>query len=145
MEFCGSRPVAQAIWHRIPCTTATRRERGVGCIRYCFADEDKVKSAVEMVLHGEDESMEIMFSMKIKKDGKTVQVLMLCTECRGELEMAQAADRVRFRCRKHGELGTLTIEEVTDGLRQAQERAAEQYGLGKVVRMKVTPAEPTVQ
>jgi len=98
-----------------------------------------------MVLHGEDGSMEIMFSMKIKKDGKTVQVLMLCTECRGELEMAQAADRVRFRCRKHGELGTLTIEEVTDGLRQAQERAAEQYGLGKVVRMKVTPAEPTVQ
>ena len=33
------------------CTTAARRERGVGCIRYCFADEDKVKSAVEMVLH----------------------------------------------------------------------------------------------
>jgi len=89
--------------------------------------------------------MEIMFSMKIKKDGKTVQVLMLCTECLGELEMAQAADRVRFRCRKHGELGTLTAEEFTDGLRQAQERAAEQFGLVKMVRMKVTPAEPTLQ
>jgi len=89
--------------------------------------------------------MEIMFSMKIKKDGKTVQVLMLCTECRGELEMAQSADRVRFRCRKHGELGTLTAEEFTDGLRQAQERAARQYGLGKAVRMKVIPSEPTVQ
>lgn len=89
--------------------------------------------------------MEIMFSMKIKEDGKTVQVLMLCTECRGELEMAQSADRVRFRCRKHGELGTLTPEEFTDGLRQAQEKAAKQYGLGKPVRMKVVPAEPTIQ
>ena len=91
------------------------------------------------------EVMEIMFSMKIKKDGKAVQVLMLCTECRGELEMAKGVNTVRFRCRKHGELGTLTAEEFTDGLRQAQERAAEQYGLNKLVRMKVTPVEPTVQ
>ena len=89
--------------------------------------------------------MEIMFSMKIKKDGKTVQVLMLCTECRGELEMAQGANRVRFRCRKHGELGTLTVKEFTDGLQQAQEKAAEQYGLDKLVRMKILPAEPTIQ
>jgi len=89
--------------------------------------------------------MEIMFSMKIKKNGKTVQVLMLCTECRGELEMAKGVNTVRFRCRKHGELGTLTAEEFTDGLRQAQERAAEQFGLVKMVRMKVTPAEPTLQ
>ncbi len=89
--------------------------------------------------------MEIMFSMKIKKDGKTVQVLMLCTECQGELEMASDARTVRFRCRKHGELGTLSAEEFADGLRQAQERAAAQYGLGKPVRMKVLPAEPTVQ
>lgn len=89
--------------------------------------------------------MEIKFAMKIKPDRKTVQVLLLCTECQGELEMAAGATTVRFRCRKHGELGTLTAEEFADGLRQAQERAAEQYGLGKLVRMKVAPAEPTVQ
>ncbi|HEY1938989.1 MAG TPA: hypothetical protein VGJ33_13735 [Candidatus Angelobacter sp.] len=89
--------------------------------------------------------MEIMFSMKIKEDGKTVRMEMLCTECRGELEMAAGAKAVRFRCRKHGELGTLTAEEFADGLRQAQERAAEQYGLGKPVRMKVIPPEPTIQ
>jgi hypothetical protein len=89
--------------------------------------------------------MEIMFSMKIKKDGKTVQVLMLCTECRGELEMAKGLGKVRFRCRKHGELGELSAEEFADGLRQAQERAAEQYGLGKMVRMKVIPSGPTIQ
>ena len=89
--------------------------------------------------------MEIMFSMKIKKDGKTVQVLMLCTDCRGELEMAASEKTIRFRCRKHGELGTLSAEEFADGLRQAQERAAKQYGLGKPVRMRVGPAEPTVQ
>ncbi len=89
--------------------------------------------------------MEVMFSMKIKEDGKTVRLLLLCTECRGELEMAADAGTVRFRCRKHGELGTLSAEEFADGLRQAQERAAKQYGLGKLVRMKVSPAEPTVQ
>jgi hypothetical protein len=89
--------------------------------------------------------MEIKFAMKIKEDGKTVQVLLLCTESQGELEMAAGADKVKFRCRKHGELGTLSSEEFADGLRQAQERAAEQYGLGKLVRMKVTPAEPTIQ
>ena len=89
--------------------------------------------------------MEIMFSMKIKEDGKTVRMEMLCTECRGELEMAAGAQTVRFRCHKHGELGTLTAEEFADGLRQAQERAAEQYGLGKPVRMKVIPPEPTIQ
>ena len=89
--------------------------------------------------------MEIKFAMKIKEDGKTVQVLLLCTECQGELEVAAGERSVRFRCRKHGELGTLTAEEFADGLRQAQERAAEQYGLGKPVRMKVGPAEPTVQ
>ena len=90
-------------------------------------------------------SMEIMFSMKIKEDGKTVRVLLLCTECRGELEMAAGAGKMRFRCRKHGELGSLTAEEFADGVRQAQERAAEQYGLGKPLRMKVLPAEPTIQ
>jgi hypothetical protein len=89
--------------------------------------------------------MEIMFSMKIKEDGKTVQALLLCSECRGELEVAAGERTVRFRCRKHGELGTLSAEEFADGLRQAQERAAEQYGLGKPVRMKMVPAEPTVQ
>ena len=89
--------------------------------------------------------MEIKFAMKIKEDGKTVQVLLLCTECQGELEMAAGADKVRFRCLKHGELGTLSAEEFADGLRQAQERAADQYGLGKLARMKVTPAEPTIQ
>ena len=89
--------------------------------------------------------MEIMFSMKIKEDGKTVRMEMLCTECRGELEMAAGAKTVRFRCRKHGELGTLTAEEFANGVRQAQERAAEQYGLGKPVRMKVISPEPTIQ
>ena len=89
--------------------------------------------------------MEIMFSMKIKEDGKTVRMEMLCTECRGELEMAAGAKTVRFRCRKHGELGTLTAEEFANGVRQAQERAADQYGLGKPVRMKVIPPEPTIQ
>lgn len=89
--------------------------------------------------------MEIMFSMKIKEDGKTVRVLLLCTDCRGELEMAADAGKVRFRCRKHGELGTLSAEEFSDGIRQAQERAAEQYGLSKSVRIKVMLAEPTVQ
>jgi hypothetical protein len=88
--------------------------------------------------------MEIMFSMKVKGDGKTVQVLLLCTECRQELEMAKGPASVRFRCRKHGELGTLSAEEFADGIRQAQERAAEQYGLGKPVRINITPAEPTV-
>jgi hypothetical protein len=89
--------------------------------------------------------MEIKFAMKLKNDGKKVQVAMLCTECQGELEMAAGATTVRFRCRKHGELGTLTAEEFADGLRQAQERASEQFGLGKPVRIKVVPVEPTVQ
>ena len=89
--------------------------------------------------------MEIMFSMKIKEDGKTVRLLLLCPECRQELEMAQGPATVLFRCRKHGELGTLSAEEFTDGMRQAQERVAEQYGLDKPVRMKVVPIEPTVQ
>ncbi|MGB8130989.1 MAG: hypothetical protein WCG81_14455 [Candidatus Angelobacter sp.] len=88
--------------------------------------------------------MEIMFSMKLKEDGKTVRMEMLCTECRGELEMTANGTTVRFRCRKHGELGTLTAEEFADGVRQAQEKAAGQYGLSKPVGMKLVPAEPTV-
>jgi len=89
--------------------------------------------------------MEIKFSMKLKKDGKTVQMEMLCTECGGALQMMQNASGMRFRCRKHGELGTLTPDEFADGLRQAQEKASEQYGLGEVKRMRIVPAEPTVQ
>jgi hypothetical protein len=89
--------------------------------------------------------MEIMFSMELKKDGKTVRMAMLCTECRLELQMAQSAAGMRFRCPKHGELGTLTPEEFADGVRQAQEKASKQYGLGKPVRMRVVPKEPTVQ
>jgi len=90
-------------------------------------------------------SMEIKFSMKLKPDGKTVRVEMRCTECEAELQMAQSAAGMRFRCPKHGEIGTLSAEEFADGLRQAQEKAAEQYGLGGAVRMKMMPAEPTVQ
>jgi hypothetical protein len=89
--------------------------------------------------------MEIMFSMRIKEDGKTVQMLLLCTDCRGELEVAEGARSLRFRCRKHGELGALSAEEFADGLRQAQEKAGKQYGLGKPVRMKLTPVESTIQ
>jgi phage FluMu protein Com len=68
-------------------------------------------------------SMEIKFSMKLKPDGKTVRVEMRCTECQTELQMAQSAAGMRFRCPKHGELGTLSAEEFADGLRQAQEKA----------------------
>lgn len=89
--------------------------------------------------------MEIMFSMKLKPDGKTVRMEMLCTECRGELQMMQSAAGMRFRCRKHGELGTLTHEEFADGVRQAQEKAAQQYGFENVGKMRIVPAEPTVQ
>jgi len=87
----------------------------------------------------------IMFSMKLKPDGKTVRMEMLCTECRQELQMMQTAAGMRFRCRKHGELGSLTPEEFADGVRQAQEKASEQFGLGGVVRMRIVPAEPSVQ
>ena len=59
--------------------------------------------------------------------------------------MAKGTWSFRFRCRQHGELGALTAEEFADGLRQAQERASEQYGLGKPVRMKLMPAEPMIQ
>ena len=89
--------------------------------------------------------MEILFSMKLKKDGKTLRMLMLCSDCRSELEMATAGASVRFRCPKHGEIGSLSAEEFADGIRQAQEKAAKQYGLGKPVKMKIGPADPTVQ
>lgn len=89
--------------------------------------------------------MEILFSSKLKKDGKTLQILLLCTECRGELEMMTTAANVRFRCRKHGELGSLSPAQFADGVRQAQEKASQQYGLGKPVSMKIGPHEPTIQ
>jgi hypothetical protein len=89
--------------------------------------------------------MEILFSSRLKKDGKTLQMLLHCTECRGELEMMSTATSVRFRCRKHGELGSLSAAQFADGVRQAQEKASEQYGLGKPISMKITPAEPTIQ
>ena len=89
--------------------------------------------------------MEILFSAKLKKDGKTLQILLLCTECRGELEVMSTPPSVRFRCRKHGELGSLTPAQFADGVRQAQEKASQQYGLGKPVSMKIVPPEPTIQ
>jgi hypothetical protein len=89
--------------------------------------------------------MEIMFSMKLKKDGKTLQMLFLCSDCRQQLAMATGGKGVRFRCQKHGELGSLTAQEFANGVQQAQEKAAKQYGLGKPVRMKIMPAEPTIQ
>ena len=35
--------------------------------------------------------MEIMFAIKIKEDGKTVQMQLLCTDCRGELDVPRAS------------------------------------------------------
>lgn len=89
--------------------------------------------------------MEILFSSKLKKDGKTLQILLLCADCRGELEVMNTATSIRFRCRKHGELGSLTPAQFADGVRQAQEKASQQYGLGKPVSMKIVPPEPTIQ
>jgi hypothetical protein len=89
--------------------------------------------------------MEILFSSKLKKDGKTLQILLLCTECRGELEVMSTATSVRFRCRKHGELGSLSPAQFADGVRQAQEKAAQQYGLAKPHSMKISPSGPTIQ
>lgn len=88
--------------------------------------------------------MEILFSAKISKDGTKVRVLLLCPECREELEMAKDLATVRFRCGKHGELGTLTFGEFSEGLQQAQKTIAKQHGLGKLVRINITPRDPQV-
>lgn len=88
--------------------------------------------------------MEILFSAKISKDGTKVRVLLLCPECREELEMAKDLATVRFRCSKHGELGTLTFGEFSEGLQQAQKTIAKQHGLGKLVRINIMPSDPQV-
>lgn len=86
--------------------------------------------------------MEIVFSTKLKEDSKTVQVLLLCPECREEIEMAKGRDTVRFRCSKCGELGMLSAREFNEGLQRAQKTIADQYGLGKPVRINFISAEP---
>lgn len=88
--------------------------------------------------------MTIVFSMKVKKDTNKVQVLMLCPECREELEMETNQTRVRFRCGKHGELGMLSVEEFHEGLQKVQKEVAEQHGLGKPVRINFIPAQQRV-
>lgn len=90
------------------------------------------------------ESMEILFSAKVPKEGTKVRVLLLCPKCREELEMAKDRATVRFRCGQHGELGTLTFREFSEGLQQAQKTIAEQHGFGKLVRINITPKEPQV-
>ena len=86
--------------------------------------------------------MEIVFSVKVPVEGTTVQVLLLCPECREELQMAKGRTTVRVRCDKHGELGTLSVEEFSEGLQRAQKTIADRYGLGKLVRINFIPAEP---
>ena len=88
--------------------------------------------------------MEILFSAKVSKDGTKVRMLLLCPECREELEMAKDRATVRFRCRQHGELGTLSFGEFSEGLQQAQKNIAKQHGLGKLVRISITPSGPQV-
>lgn len=86
--------------------------------------------------------MEIMFLAKVPAEGTTVRVQLLCPECREELQMAKGRTTVRFRCGKHGELGTLSVEEFGEGLQRAQETIAHRYGLGRLVRINFIPAEP---
>jgi len=86
--------------------------------------------------------MEILFSAKVPREGTKVRVLLLCPDCREELEMAKDRATVRFRCGQHGELGTLTFGEFSEGLQQAQKNIAEQHGLGKLVRISITPGDP---
>ena len=86
--------------------------------------------------------MTIMFSMKVHGDSNKVQVLMLCPECREELEVATDQTSVRFRCSEHGELGTLSAAEFKEGLQQAQRKFGEEHGLGEPVRINFIPAEP---
>ena len=83
--------------------------------------------------------MEIVFSVKVPPEGTKVQVLLLCPE---ELEMARERTTVRFRCGEHGELGMLSMEEFTIGLQKVQKNIADQYGLGKPVRISLVPAGP---
>jgi ribosomal protein S27AE len=93
-------------------------------------------------MYGRRTAMEIMFSMKVKEDGKTVTVLLLCPECREEVQMAREPAGVRFRCGTHGELGTLTSEEFMEGVREAQKKAADQFRLGEPKRIRIIPADP---
>jgi hypothetical protein len=86
--------------------------------------------------------MEIIFSAKVPSEGTTVQVLLLCPECREELEMARGMSTVRFRCSKHGELGTFSVAEFNEGVLRAQKTIADQYGFGKLVRINFIPAGP---
>jgi hypothetical protein len=86
--------------------------------------------------------MTIVFSMKVQSDSNKVQVLMLCPECREELEVATNQIGVRFRCSEHGELGMLSAAEFKEGLRKAQRRFGKEHGLGEPVRINFLPAEP---
>jgi hypothetical protein len=86
--------------------------------------------------------MTIVFSMKVQPDSNKVQVLMLCPECREELEVAANQTSVRFRCSEHGELGMLSAAEFKEGLQKAQRRFGEEHGLGEPVRINFLPAEP---
>ena len=86
--------------------------------------------------------MTIVFSMKVQPDSNKVQVLMLCPECREELEVATNQTSVRFRCGEHGELGMLSIEDFKEGLQQVQKSFGEKHGLGEPVRINFLPAQP---
>jgi hypothetical protein len=97
---------------------------------------------VSVSMFREETSMEIVFSVKVPKKGKTVQVLLLCPECREELEMARDPATVRFRCGKHGELGMISVDEFTEALQEAQKSVADQYGFGKPVRVNFLPGGP---
>jgi hypothetical protein len=86
--------------------------------------------------------MTILFSMKVRGDSNKVQVLMLCPECREELEVATNQTSVRFRCGEHGELGMLSLEEFQEGLRKVQKDFGEQHGMGEPVRINFIPVQP---
>jgi hypothetical protein len=86
--------------------------------------------------------MTVMFALKVHKDTNKVQVLMLCPECREELDVETDEIRVRFRCDQHGKLGMTSVEEFTEVLEKVQRSVAEQHGLGQAVRINFIPVPP---
>jgi hypothetical protein len=107
-----------------------------------FVGEYMVNAAMEWSVSGRRKLMEIVFSVKVPSEGKTVQVLLLCPECREEIEMARDLATVRFRCSNHGELGMISSSEFAQALQRVQESIADQHGFGKPVRINFLPAGP---
>jgi hypothetical protein len=88
--------------------------------------------------------MKVVFSVDVDREKKTLNTKVCCPQCREEVQMEMGTTMAKFKCAKHGDLGSMSIAEFRHAFESTQKSVAQREGFTGKPRSQeyFIPADP---